>query len=58
MTADDFASRINAGYATKGAAIDLGRGMHEGNVFPDAVVQLPVSMANRHGLIAGATGTG
>jgi DNA helicase HerA-like ATPase len=58
VTADDFASRINAGYATKGAAIDLGRGMHEGNVFPDAVVQLPVSMANRHGLIAGATGTG
>ena len=54
----DFAARITAGYATKGAAIDLGRGMLDGKTAPDALVQLPASMLNRHGLVAGATGTG
>src|SRR5690349_24837727 len=29
-----------------------------GTVVTDAVVQVPASMCNRHGLIAGATGTG
>ena len=32
--------------------------MHDGEVAPEAVVQVPLSMMNRHGLIAGATGTG
>ena len=54
----DFASRISAGYAAEGAAIDLGRGMLDGKTSPGAVVQLPAAMLNRHGLIAGATGTG
>ena len=55
---DDFPSRIAAAYATDGAALELGRGMHDGTVHPDAVVQVPAAMCNRHGLIAGATGTG
>jgi len=55
---DDFASRIAAGYATEGKAIDIGRAVHDGTSFPDAVVQVPLAMCNRHGLIAGATGTG
>jgi DNA helicase HerA-like ATPase len=54
----DFAATVADAYKTSGAAVDLGRGVHEGAVAPDAVVQIPLSMMNRHGLIAGATGTG
>jgi uncharacterized protein len=54
----DFASKISAAYATEGAAIDLGRGVHEGKLENEAVVRVPLRMMNRHGLIAGATGTG
>jgi DNA helicase HerA-like ATPase len=55
---NDFASRITAAYAASGAALDLGRGVKEGTAHPDALVQIPAAMLNRHGLIAGATGTG
>ena len=54
----DFAKTIAEAYATEGAAIDMGRGVHEGAVARDAVVRVPLAMMNRHGLIAGATGTG
>ena len=58
MTDNDFASRIAAAYATDGRALELGRGVHAGTIHPEAVVQVPAAMCNRHGLIAGATGTG
>ncbi len=54
----DFAQTITTAYAVDGTALDLGRGVHDGAVFPDAPVKLPLRMVNRHGLIAGATGTG
>jgi DNA double-strand break repair helicase HerA and related ATPase len=54
----DFASKISAAYTTEGTAIDLGRGVHEGKLENEAVVRVPLRMMNRHGLIAGATGTG
>jgi DNA helicase HerA-like ATPase len=54
----DFAPRIAGAYATDGKALELGRAMLGGEVFPEAVVQVPAAMCNRHGLIAGATGTG
>jgi uncharacterized protein len=54
----DFAQAITAAYAVDGAALDLGRGVHDGAVVPAAVVQVPLRMVSRHGLIAGATGTG
>ena len=38
--------------------VGLGRGVLDGTTHPDAVVQIPAAMCNRHGLIAGATGTG
>jgi hypothetical protein len=57
-SSDDFAARIAAAYATDGAALGLGRGVHAGAVADEAVVQVPAAMLNRHGLIAGATGTG
>jgi DNA helicase HerA-like ATPase len=56
--ADDFGSRIAAAYSSAGPAIELGRAVHDGAVFSDAVVRVPTAMCNRHGLIAGATGTG
>ena len=54
----DFGGAIGQAYATEGAVIDLGRGVHEGALSPEAVVRLPLATMNRHGLIAGATGTG
>ncbi len=54
----DFAARITAGYTAEGAVVGLGRGVLGGTTHPDAVVQIPAAMCNRHGLIAGATGTG
>ena len=54
----EFAETIEAAYAVEGAAVDLGRGVHDGTLHPDAVVRLPLATSNRHGLIAGATGTG
>jgi DNA helicase HerA-like ATPase len=55
---NDFGVRIAAAYAAEGKALELGRGMLDGTTHTDAVVQLPAAMLNRHGLIAGATGTG
>ena len=54
----DFAQTIAIAYATDGAALDLVRGVHDGAVVTAATVKLPLRMVNRHGLIAGATGTG
>ncbi len=54
----EFGDTIAKAYAVEGAAIDLGRGVHDGAVVPEAVVQVPLAMTNRHGLVAGATGTG
>ncbi|MGK5172959.1 helicase HerA-like domain-containing protein [Geodermatophilus sp. CPCC 205761] len=54
----ETAVRIAAGYATDGPALELGSVLHGGQPHPDAAVRVPLSMLNRHGLIAGATGTG
>ena len=54
----DFAATINVAYATEGAAIDLGRGVHDGELVREAEVKIPLATMNRHGLVAGATGTG
>jgi DNA helicase HerA-like ATPase len=54
----EFSDAIAAAYKADGPVIDLGRGVHDGKVEQDAVVQVPLSMMNRHGLVAGATGTG
>jgi uncharacterized protein len=53
-----FGETIAAAYATEGAAIELGLGVHEGELAPEAAVRVPLRTMNRHGLIAGATGTG
>jgi hypothetical protein len=40
------------------AAVTLGAVMHDGATNPAPTVRIPLAMMNRHGLIAGATGTG
>src|SRR3954467_12775515 len=55
---EDFAASIAKAYTFQGPALDLGRGINDGALVPEAVVRVPLSMVNRHGLIAGATGTG
>jgi DNA helicase HerA-like ATPase len=39
-------------------AVTLGAIVHDGECLPEPMVTIPISMMNRHGLIAGATGTG
>ena len=52
------AAEIAAGYASEGRAVELGAVLVEGAVESTAHVRLPLAMMNRHGLVAGATGTG
>lgn len=53
-----FLQTIKDGYTFKGEAIKIGIGMLDGEIVPGADVYLPLKTMNRHGLIAGATGTG
>lgn len=53
-----FIDKVLASYNPKGTFIQLGSGILEGEVVTDAKVNLALKMMNRHGLIAGATGTG
>jgi len=53
-----FVEAINKGYQFKGEAVKIGCGVLEGEVIGNAPVLLLLKTMNRHGLIAGATGTG
>ena len=57
-TASDFSKHINEGYASKGESITLGGAILNGEAVADTFVKVPLKTLNRHGLIAGATGTG
>ncbi|MDQ1135977.1 DNA helicase HerA-like ATPase [Microbacterium sp. SORGH_AS 1204] len=50
-------AQIAAGYASGGAALELGVLVNGGPV-ASVPVRIPLAMVNRHGLVAGATGTG
>ncbi|MEU2555331.1 helicase HerA-like domain-containing protein [Streptomyces sp. NPDC014684] len=52
------AERIRAGYAFTGPALDLGALLWDGRCLAGAPVRIPLPVLNRHGLVAGATGTG
>ena len=47
-----------AAFPSEQASITLGAVVHGGEAHPDPTVRLNLAMMNRHGLIAGATGTG
>ena len=57
-TALDFSKHINEGYTSKGESITLGGAILNGEAVADTFVKVPLKTLNRHGLIAGATGTG
>ncbi|WP_214228744.1 helicase HerA-like domain-containing protein [Pedobacter sp. B4-66] len=53
-----FIEKIKASYTPTGSYIYLGAGILGGQVMAEAEVNLSLKMMNRHGLVAGATGTG
>ena len=53
-----FRDAIATGYTFDEPALVIGSAMHDGELVNDTRVQVALSMLNRHGLIAGATGTG
>lgn len=53
-----FVQAVNNGYNFKGESVQIGAGMLDGEVVAEAAIKLPLKTMNRHGLIAGATGTG
>jgi DNA helicase HerA-like ATPase len=53
-----FRDAVATGYAFDEPSLIIGSAMHEGELFNGTRVQVPLSMLNRHGLVAGATGTG
>lgn len=55
---EQFIEEFNNRYSYKGDKIVLGKGIFEGEVIPEVEISVPLKMLNRHGLIAGATGTG
>ena len=55
---EKFTAAVNSGYTFKGDTIKIGRAVFDGEVIEGADIFLPLKTLNRHGLIAGATGTG
>lgn len=54
----DWAGTVAEAYAAQGAVLPLGALVEDGTATASAQVGLPLRMMNRHGLVAGATGTG
>jgi DNA helicase HerA-like ATPase len=57
-TTELFKTQIQNGYLTKKDYLTIGAGMLEGQTVEEAIIKIPLKTLNRHGLIAGATGTG
>jgi DNA helicase HerA-like ATPase len=54
----EAAANIAAGYQFTGPALEFGTVVLDNIAYPEAKIRVPLSMMSRHGLIAGATGTG
>ena len=57
-TANETEQQVAAGYAFTGPALELGSLLLDARTVSEARVRIPLGMVNRHGLVAGATGTG
>ncbi len=55
---EGFRTEMAAGYTLKEPGVIIGSPLLGGELLPDVRVQVALSMLNRHGMIAGATGTG
>ncbi|RRD35045.1 DUF853 family protein [Leucobacter sp. OH2974_COT-288] len=49
--------KISVGYSFAEPALEMGA-LVNGEALPEVQIRIPIAMTNRHGLIAGATGTG
>jgi DNA helicase HerA-like ATPase len=58
MSEDQIRAAVAAGYQFEGAALELGGLMLNATDLSDVHIRIPLAMLNRHGLVAGATGTG
>lgn len=56
--ADPISEAVAPGYRFEGAALELGGLMLDAETLSDVHIKIPLAMLNRHGLVAGATGTG
>lgn len=56
--ADPISAAVAPGYRFEGAALELGGLMLDADNLSDVHIKIPLAMLNRHGLVAGATGTG
>ncbi|MFT3704006.1 MAG: DUF853 family protein [Agriterribacter sp.] len=55
---DNFVETIKSGYNFQGESFPIGAAMLNAEVVEGTIIRLPLKTMNRHGLIAGATGTG
>ncbi len=55
---EEFIQAVKNGYTFKGESVKIGAAVLDGEVVAEAGIYLPLKTMNRHGLIAGATGTG
>ncbi len=58
QTQDPIAAAVAPGYEFEGPALELGGLMLNATDLSDVRIRIPLGMLNRHGLVAGATGTG
>ncbi len=55
---DPISAAVAPGYAFTGPALELGGLMVDASTLTGVPIRIPLGMVNRHGLVAGATGTG
>jgi uncharacterized protein len=55
---DPISAAVAPGYAFEGPALELGGLLTDAETLTDVPIRIPLGMLNRHGLVAGATGTG
>jgi uncharacterized protein len=55
---NEIAAAVAPGYQFEGKALELGGLMADATTLTDVHIRIPLGMLNRHGLVAGATGTG
>jgi len=55
---EQFLEKMNAGYKFEGESVMLGAAKLGEDVMTETFIRIPLETLNRHGLIAGATGTG
>jgi uncharacterized protein len=58
MPVSSLAEAVRSAYSFEGPALELGGLMLDATTSTDVPVRIPLAMLNRHGLVAGATGTG